>query len=110
MYVVGDGRLGDLETPGEVRGSRGRARKNRRDGVPSRVSERAKNRLGVYCGMKLGWEFATLSILLPNSVGRTRPGGGWQVECNPQCTRFVFRPPSPRIKSGRNHIAAIDEI
>src|ERR1700682_2338521 len=110
MHMVGYRRLGDLESPSEVRRGRGRARKHRRYGVPRRVSECAKNRLGVYCGTMLGWEFANPLAFLPNSVGRTRPGAGWQIKCNPMRLRFVFRPPSPRIESGRNHIAAIDEI
>src|SRR6266404_9413698 len=116
MHVVGYRRLGDLETPGEVRGSRGRTCQNRCDGVPCRVTERPENRLGVYrwmryrpCGMMLGWNVVKRPILLHNSVGRTRVCSDWQVESNPLCIRLVFRPPSPRIEGGRDHVAAIDE-
>src|ERR1700686_3051778 len=63
-----------------------------------------------YCGTMLVWNVANLTLFRRNRVGRTRLCSDWQVKCNTLRTRLVFRPPSPRIESGRNHVAAIDEV
>src|SRR5450759_2011239 len=107
---MGYRRLGNLETPGEIRGRGRRTRKYRRYRVPRRVAQRAKNRLGVYCVMVLGWEVASLTIFLHNHVGRPGLCGDGEIERNPLRLRLVFRPPSPRIERGRNHIAAINSV
>src|SRR5450759_113056 len=110
MYVMGYRRLGNLETPGEIRGRSRRARKYRRYRVARRVAQRAKNRLGVYCVMIFCWKVASLAIFLHNHVGRQGLSGDGEVERNSLRLRLVFRPPSPRIECGRNHVDEINSV
>src|SRR5712671_3536792 len=110
MYVMSNRRLRNLETPRQLRRSRRSARQYRGDRVPCCVTQGAENRLGVYRANFFRPRITRAFLLLENSVRGFRVRRDREIQGNPPCARLVFRPPSPPIERGRNHIASVDPV